>query len=77
MTGLTLLSERKPAEAIAELQQGGPNPYSQLGIIEAYLLMGNTKAADSVRAAALARKDASWLTVAIPIMKWRAANRAP
>lgn len=71
MTGLTLLAEGKAAEAIAELKQGGPNPYSQLGLIEAYVQLGDKKQADAERASLLARKDFGIISTAMPIAKLR------
>lgn len=57
MTGMALLAEGKPTEAIAEFKQGGTNPYAQVGIIEAYLQMGKKKEAAAERAALFARTD--------------------
>ena len=71
MTGLTLLAEGKPAEAIAELKQGGPNPYSQLGLIEAYVQLGDKKQADAERAGMFARKDFGLISTATPIARLR------
>lgn len=75
MTGLTLLAEKKPAEAIAELKQGGSNPYAQLGLIEAYKMMGDRKSADAERAALFARKNIPYGSTAIPIAKYRASMK--
>jgi tetratricopeptide (TPR) repeat protein len=57
MTGMALLAEGKPAEAIEEFKQGGTNPYAQVGIIEAYLQMGKKKEAAAERVALFARTD--------------------
>jgi hypothetical protein len=75
MTGLTLLAEGKPQEAIAELQQGGANPYAQLGIIEALIKLGRTTEAEAQRTAMLGRKDTAWGSTSIPIARYRALNR--
>jgi tetratricopeptide (TPR) repeat protein len=75
MTGLTLVAEGKPEEAIAELKQGGANPYAQLGIIEAYLLQRKTREAEAERAAMLARKDTPYTSTAVPIARYRGTNR--
>jgi hypothetical protein len=73
--GLTLVAEGKGEEALTELRQGGANPYSQLGMIEAYLLMGRTSEADAERAALFARKDVTYASTAMPIARYRALNR--
>lgn len=71
-TGLVLLAERKPQEAIAELRQGGSNPYATLGIIEALKMQRKNKEADAERSAFFARKEFSFVSTAVPIIKYRA-----
>jgi tetratricopeptide (TPR) repeat protein len=75
MTGLTLVAEGKGAEAIDELKQGGANPYSQLGLIEAYLQLGKKKEADAERASMFARKDFGIASTATPVAKYRAMKK--
>jgi tetratricopeptide (TPR) repeat protein len=75
MTGLTLLAEGKAVEAIEELKQGGPNPYSQLGLIEAYTQLGRKKDADAERASMLAKQEFSVGSSAMPIVKYRASRK--
>lgn len=75
MTGLTLLAEGKAAEAISELKQGGLNPYSQLGLIEAYKQLGRKREADAEVAAMLARKDFGIGSTAMPIVKYRSLKK--
>src|SRR5262249_47732601 len=75
MTGLTLVAEGKPAEAIDELKQGGPNPYSQLGLIEAYTQLGRKKDADAERASMLAKQEFTIASTAVPITKYRATKK--
>jgi tetratricopeptide (TPR) repeat protein len=72
MTGLVLIAEKKPQEAIAELRQGGNNPYATLGIIEAYKLQKNTKQADAERTDFFQRKNFSFNSTATPIIRYRA-----
>jgi hypothetical protein len=72
MTGLVLLAEKKPTEAIAELRQGGNNPYSTLGIIEAYKQLKDNKKGDAERAAFFQRKDFSVASTATAIIRYRA-----
>lgn len=74
-TGLTLVAEGKPDEAIAELKQGGLNPYAQLGLIEAYTQLGRKKEADAERAAMLARRDFGIGSTAMPIVRYRSMKR--
>jgi tetratricopeptide (TPR) repeat protein len=74
VTGLALLAEKKPQEAIAELQQGGPNPYSTLGTIEAYRMLRNTRQANAVRAAFFARREWTSNSSAVPIIRYRTRN---
>jgi hypothetical protein len=76
MTGLTLLGEGKPTEAIAELKQGGPNSYSQLGLIEAYVQLGDKKQVDAERATFLARKDYVGNSTAAAIGRYRSMMAA-
>ncbi len=71
MTGMTLIAEGRPAEAIPELKQGGPNPYSQLGLIEAYVQLGDKKQAAAERASLFARKDFGIISTAMPLAKLR------
>jgi len=75
MTGLTLVAEGKAAEAIDELKQGSGNPYSQLGLIEAYLQLGKKKEADAERASMIARKDFGIASTATPVAKYRAMKK--
>ena len=63
---------RKASEAIPELKQGGPNPYSQVGLIEAYVLLGDKKQADAERASLFARTDFGIISTAMPIARFRA-----
>jgi hypothetical protein len=72
MTGLVLVAEKKPQEAIAELRQGGNNPYATLGLIEAYKLMKNNKQADAERAAFFAKREFSFNSGATAIIRYRA-----
>jgi hypothetical protein len=72
MTGLTLLAEHKPKEAIAELRQGGMNPYAPLGIIEADRMMKQNKQADAERAALFARHTFTVSSTAVEIIRYRA-----
>jgi tetratricopeptide (TPR) repeat protein len=74
-TGLVLVAEKKPQEAIAELRQAGNNPYATLGIIEAYKLQKNTKQADAERAAFFQRKEFSFNSTATPIIRYRAIKK--
>jgi tetratricopeptide (TPR) repeat protein len=71
MTGLTLVTEGKVEEAIAELRAGGDNPFAQLGMIEAYLRMGRTADAQAERVAMLRRMDTTWNSIAVPIARYR------
>jgi tetratricopeptide (TPR) repeat protein len=75
MTGLVLVAEKKPQEAITELRQGGTNPYATLGIIEAYRQMKNTKQADAERTAFFERKEFSYVSSATPIIRYRALKK--
>lgn len=74
MTGLTLLAEKKPQEALPELRQGGANPYASLGIIEAYRAMKDTKNADAERAAFFARREFTYGSSAMPVIRYRAKH---
>lgn len=71
LTGLVLIAEKKPKEAIELLKKGGLNPYAQLGLVEAYYAAGNKKAAAAERAAFLARRNFSYNSTAMPIGKYR------
>ena len=71
-TGLTLLGEKKYAEAIAELKQGGANPYTKLGLIESYKAMKNNKEADAIRTAFLASREFTSNSTGTPIIRYRA-----
>jgi tetratricopeptide (TPR) repeat protein len=71
VTGMALLAEKKAQEAIAELQQGGPNPYSTLGTIEAYRMLRNNRQANAVRAAFFARREWTSNSSAVPIIRYR------
>lgn len=71
-TGLVLLAEKKFAEAIAELKQGGANPVVSLGLIEAHKAMKNTKEADAVRTAFFAKREFTSASTATPIIRYRA-----
>ena len=75
MTGLTLLAEGKAEAAIAELKQGGLNPYAQLGLIDAYTALGRKKEADAERSAMLARKGFGIASTAMPIARYRYAKK--
>ncbi len=75
MTGMALLAEGKPAEAIAEFRQGGTNPYAQVGIIEAYLQMGKKKEASAERAALFARTDFSVGSTALAGARYRSLRK--
>jgi hypothetical protein len=44
---------------------------TQLGMIEAYLLLGRTNEAQAERRALLARKDVSYISTAVPIARFR------
>ena len=70
-TGLVLVAEKKYAEAIAELKQGGPNPYVTVGLIEAYKGMKNNKEADATRKAFYARREFTSASTAAPIIRYR------
>jgi len=65
-----LLGENKPKEALAVLQQGGANPYRDLGELKALLLLKNGKGADSAQKAFLARKDFSYASSATPAARF-------
>lgn len=74
-TGLVLVAEKKPAEAIVELRQGGTNPYATLGVIEALTLQKKTREADAERAAFFQRKQFSFNSSATPIIRYRAMKK--
>ena len=71
LTGLVLIAEKKPREAIDALKKGGANPYSQLGLVEAYYAAGDRKAAKAERTAFLARRNFSFNSTAVPIGRYR------
>lgn len=71
-TGLTLFAEKKYAEAVAELKQGGANPYAKLGLIESYKGMKNNKEADATRAALFASREFTSNSTATPVIRYRA-----
>jgi hypothetical protein len=75
MTGLVLVAEKKPAEAIAELRQAGVNPYATLGILEALKLQKKNKEADAERAAFFERRNFSFNSSATPIIRYRALKK--
>lgn len=71
LTGLVLIAEKRPREAIEVLKKGGLNPYAQLGLVEAYHAAGDRKAAKAERDAFLARRSFSYNSTAMPIGKYR------
>lgn len=71
-TGMTLVAERKPVEAMVELRQGGENAFRYLFTIEAYKQQKKNKEADAERAAFFERKQLGWATTAVPIIRYRA-----
>lgn len=75
LTGLTLVAEGNARDAIGELQQGGANPWSQVGLIEAYRRTGDRKAYEAEKAAFLARKTWPYQSTAYPIGKFRFGAR--
>lgn len=70
-TGLVLFAEKKYPEALAELKQGGPNPYLTLGLIETHKAMKNKKEADAIRTAFYARREFTAASTAVPIIRYR------
>jgi len=72
MTGMVLVAEKKPQEAITELKLGGNNPYATLALIEAYKLAKNNKEADAARAAFFQKKQFSFNSGATAIIRYRA-----
>ena len=75
MTGLVLMAEKKPQEALAEFKQAGNNPFTTLGTIEAYKLMKNNKQADAERAAFFQRKEFSVNSTATAIIRYKAVRK--
>lgn len=74
LTGLTLLAERKPKEAIVELRQGGPNPWVTVGIIEAHKALKQNRQADAARRDLFARREFTAASSAVPIIRYRSRN---
>lgn len=70
-TGLVLFAEKKYVEALAELKQGGANPYVSLGLIETHKAMKNNKEADAVRKAFYARREFTVNSTATAIIRYR------
>jgi tetratricopeptide (TPR) repeat protein len=70
--GMTLLAERKPAEALVELRQSGDNPFSTLSIIEALKMQGKTREANAERDLFFQRHTFSWVSAGAPIIRYRA-----
>jgi tetratricopeptide (TPR) repeat protein len=60
LRGFVLLAEGKPAEAVAALQQTSPefNPYAEVGMAEAYAMMGNKAQANAILTSVATRKTA-------------------
>jgi len=73
--GWLLLAERKPVEAIAEFRQADVNPYVSVGIVEALQMQKKTKEADAERAAFFERREYSFVSTGVPIMRFRARKK--
>jgi hypothetical protein len=74
MRGYVELARDRPAVAVAHFQRGGRNPYTQLGLWEAQLRLGDEAAARAVRDDLLTRKDFGLFSTATPTARYR-ANR--
>ena len=71
LTGLVLVAEKRPRDAVELLRKGGLNPYAQLGLVDAYHAAGDRKAAAAERAAFMARRNFSYSSTAVPIGRYR------
>lgn len=76
MTGMALLAEGKPAEALVELKKsdGYANTFAQLAMIDAYIALKDQKSADATRAELLGRKDVGNTAISKAIANYRAAT---
>jgi hypothetical protein len=73
--GWLLIAEKKPEEALAELRQGDDNPYTTVGILEALRMQKKTKEANAARAAFFERREFSYVSTAVPVMRYRAGKK--
>lgn len=77
MNGMTLVAEGKAAEGLAALQQTDPgfNPYAELGMADAYTMLGNKAQASAILTAVATRKTAFNSQVSVAIAACRLSQQ--
>jgi tetratricopeptide (TPR) repeat protein len=77
MTGMALLAEGKPAEALAELKKSDTqaNTFAQLAMVDAYAALKDQKSADETLAALVARRDVGNAAVSKALANYRMAKK--
>ncbi|HUF75917.1 MAG TPA: hypothetical protein VMM35_06545 [Longimicrobiales bacterium] len=75
ITGLVLVAENRPAEALPHLEKGQPNPYADVGLMLAYEQLGRAREAEMKREALLTRTNFGLYSTALPIAKYKARRR--
>jgi len=77
LTGMALVAEGKPAEALVELKQSDieGNPFASLAMMDAYTMLNNKAAASAILATLMADKDGPNSAVSIAIANYRALKK--
>ena len=77
LSGMTLVAEGKAAEGLTMLQQSDPafNPYAELGMADAYTVLGNKAQANAILTAVATRKTAFNSQVSVAIAACRLSQQ--
>jgi hypothetical protein len=78
LTGMVLVAEGKPAEGLAELKKSdlAANPFAEVAMVDAYLMLGQKAEAAAVQQSLVSRKHVGnqAISIAIANYRWRKAK---